>query len=175
MFRNSLLLLVAVLFSALPLTGYTKDTAGARALTDYGAVHHPVLSKKGMVSAQDRLAAEVGRDILGRGGNAIDAAVATGFALAVTHPQAGNLGGGGFMLVSLADSGEVIAVDFREMAPAGAMRDMYLGPDGKVVIIGARNIPIFQQEFRGLLWECLTRLRHMEQCRAGKLWGQPFA
>jgi len=132
MFRNSLLLLVAVLFSALPLTGYTKDTAGARALTDYGAVHHPVLSKKGMVSAQDRLAAEVGRDILGRGGNAIDAAVATGFALAVTHPQAGNLGGGGFMLVSLADSGEVIAVDFREMAPAGAMRDMYLGLDGKV-------------------------------------------
>ena len=109
-----------------------RDTAGAKALTDYGSVHHPVLSKGGMVSAQDRLAAEVGRDILRRGGNAIDAAVATGFALAVTHPDAGNLGGGGFMLISLAKTGEVIAIDFREMAPAGASRDMYLGSDGEV-------------------------------------------
>ena len=85
-----------------------------------------------MVSAQDAIAAEIGRDILARGGNAVDAAVATGFALAVTHPQAGNIGGGGFMLVALADRDEVIAIDFREMAPARATRDMYIGADGNV-------------------------------------------
>ena len=132
MFRFPLALLAAASFLTMPMTASSKDTAGARTLTDYGSVHHPVLSKGGMVSAQDRIAAEVGRDILVRGGNAVDAAVATGFALAVTHPQAGNLGGGGFMLINIAKTGEVIAVDFREMAPAGASRDMYLGPDGEV-------------------------------------------
>ena len=132
MLRYALTVLAATTMTVLPITADAKDTAGAKALTDYGSVHHPVLSKGGMVSAQDRLAAEVGRDILRRGGNAIDAAVATGFALAVTHPDAGNLGGGGFMLISLAKTGEVIAIDFREMAPAGASRDMYLGSDGVV-------------------------------------------
>ena len=132
MLRYALTVLAATTMAVLPITADAKDTAGAKALTDYGSVHHPVLSKGGMVSAQDRLAAEVGRDILERGGNAIDAAVATGFALAVTHPDAGNLGGGGFMLISLAKTGEVIAIDFREMAPAGASRDMYLGSDGVV-------------------------------------------
>ena len=131
-FRCSLAVLAAASILMMPITASSKDTAGARALTDYGSVHHPVLSKGGMVSVQDRIAAEVGRDILVRGGNAVDAAVATGFALAVTHPQAGNLGGGGFMLINIAKTGEVIAVDFREMAPAGASRDMYLGPDGEV-------------------------------------------
>ena len=132
MLRYALTVLAATTMAVLPITADAKDTAGAKALTDYGSVHHPALSKGGMVSAQDRLAAEVGRDILGRGGNAIDAAVATGFALAVTHPDAGNLGGGGFMLISLAKTGEVIAIDFREMAPARASRDMYLGSDGEV-------------------------------------------
>jgi len=94
MLRYSLTLLTAASVLFLPFAAQAKDTAGTKALTDYGAVHHPIVSKGGMVSAQDRLAAEVGRDILKRGGNAIDAAVATGFALAVTHPQAGNLGGG---------------------------------------------------------------------------------
>jgi len=109
-----------------------KDMAGSKALMSYDGLHHPVMAKSGMVSAQDRIAAEVGRDILARGGNAIDAAVATGFALAVTHPQAGNLGGGGFMMVHLAETGDVIALDFREMAPKAATRDMYLGADGDV-------------------------------------------
>ena len=130
MLRSLLLASVISLTALAPVTA--KDTAGARALMSYDAIHHPVISENGMVSAQDRIAAEVGRDILARGGNAIDAAVATGFALAVTHPQAGNLGGGGFMMVHLAETGEVIALDFREMAPAGATRDMYLGADGEV-------------------------------------------
>jgi gamma-glutamyltranspeptidase/glutathione hydrolase len=106
--------------------------AGAQAVTNFGTINHPVLSKQGMVSAQDRLAAQVGVDILARGGNAVDAAVATGFALAVTHPQAGNLGGGGFMLVYIAEEQKTIAIDFREMAPARASRDMYLNAQGDV-------------------------------------------
>ncbi len=109
------------------------DATGSLAFAGYDRVPvHPVVGKNGMVAAQDALAAKVGSDILARGGNAVDAAVAVGFALAVTHPQAGNIGGGGFMLVALADKDEVIAIDFREMAPAGATRDMYIGKDGEV-------------------------------------------
>ena len=109
------------------------DATGSKAFAGYDrAPIHPIVSTGGMVSAQEMMAAQVGRDILAQGGNAVDAAVATGFALSVTFPQAGNLGGGGFMLVAMADSGEVIAIDFREMAPAGATRDMYIGADGNV-------------------------------------------
>ncbi|MBN9584084.1 MAG: gamma-glutamyltransferase [Afipia sp. 62-7] len=91
----------------------------------------PVAAKHGMVVAQEKIAAQIGRDVLARGGNAVDAAVATGFAMAVTYPRAGNLGGGGFMMIHLANSSENIAVDYRESAPAAATRDMFLGEDGK--------------------------------------------
>ncbi len=91
---------------------------------------HPVYAPHGMVASQERLATEVGVDILKAGGNAVDAAVAVGFALAVTLPQAGNLGGGGFMLVHDAASGDTAAIDYRETAPAAATRDMYLDTDG---------------------------------------------
>src|SRR4051812_18067153 len=89
----------------------------------------PVKAEHGMVVAQEPTATDVGLDVLKSGGNAIDAAVAVGFALAVTHPVAGNIGGGGFMLLRLAD-GTTDFLDFRECAPAKATRDMYLGPDG---------------------------------------------
>ena len=128
-------LLLAAIIGLIALPAWADDkpaAAGAQAVTDFGTIHHPTLSKAGMVSTQDKLAAQVGADILERGGNAVDAAVATGFALAVTHPQAGNLGGGGFMLVFLAESGETIAIDFREMAPALSSRDMYLNSAGDV-------------------------------------------
>jgi gamma-glutamyltranspeptidase/glutathione hydrolase len=91
-----------------------------------------VVAKNGMVAAQEEIAAEAGAEILRKGGNAVDAAVATGFALAVTHPQAGNLGGGGFMLIALAKEKKAVAIDYREMAPAAAARDMFLGSDGNV-------------------------------------------
>ena len=83
----------------------------AQPIFDRGSTFHPlrVPASEGMVVAQDRLAAEVGAKILDSGGNAVDAAVATGFALAVTFPQAGNLGGGGFMLIYLADTQETVA------------------------------------------------------------------
>jgi gamma-glutamyltranspeptidase/glutathione hydrolase len=83
-----------------------------------------------MVVAQEPIAADVGLAVLKHGGNAVDAAVAVGFALAVTHPAAGNIGGGGFLLVRLAN-GKSYFLDFREAAPGKASRDMYIGPDGK--------------------------------------------
>ncbi|MCB2091164.1 MAG: gamma-glutamyltransferase [Alphaproteobacteria bacterium] len=91
---------------------------------------HPEVAEHGMVTAIETLAAEAGRDILKAGGNAVDAAVATGFALAVTHPVAGNIGGGGFMLISLPNLDHVVALDYREMAPAAATRDMMLDSNG---------------------------------------------
>ncbi|MFQ5953564.1 MAG: gamma-glutamyltransferase [Kiloniellales bacterium] len=95
-------------------------------------IFHPVYGRNGMVATQEAVATRVGLDILERGGNAVDAAVAVGFALAVTLPRAGNIGGGGFMLVHDAKAGRTEAIDYREMAPAAATRDMYLGPDGEV-------------------------------------------
>ena len=89
-------------------------------------------STDGMVASRSALASEVGAQILGRGGNAIDAAVATGFALAVTYPSAGNLAGGGFMVIRLAD-GTVVANDHRERAPIAARRDMFLDKAGNVI------------------------------------------
>jgi gamma-glutamyltranspeptidase/glutathione hydrolase len=91
---------------------------------------HPVRAKHGMVVTVEPHATEVGVKVLASGGNAVDAAIAVGFALAVTHPGAGNLGGGGFMLLRMAD-GRTTFIDFRERAPLGATRDMYVGPDGK--------------------------------------------
>ncbi len=91
----------------------------------------PVLASRGMVVTTDRVASEIGAEVLRRGGNAIDAAVATHFALAVVNPEAGNIGGGGFLVVRMAD-GTTAALDFREAAPKAATRDMYLNPDGSV-------------------------------------------
>jgi gamma-glutamyltranspeptidase/glutathione hydrolase len=93
-----------------------------------------------MVASNNRLAAEVGATIMKQGGNAIDAAVATGFALAVTFPEAGNLGGGGYMVIRLAD-GRAAALDYREIAPLAARHDMYVGANGKLTgesVIGPR-------------------------------------
>jgi gamma-glutamyltranspeptidase/glutathione hydrolase len=85
-----------------------------------------VVGKNGMVVSVDEFASQVGIDILKKGGNAVDAAVAVGFALAVTFPAAGNIGGGGFMIIRSPDTGEAVALDFREMAPGKATPDMYL-------------------------------------------------
>src|SRR5215471_17269410 len=85
----------------------------------------PVYAQKAMVVAAEDHAVDIGVDVLRSGGNAIDAAVAVGFALAVTHPYAGNIGGGGFMLIRMAD-GRRTFIDFRERAPSGATHDMYL-------------------------------------------------
>ncbi|AGA30523.1 gamma-glutamyltranspeptidase [Singulisphaera acidiphila DSM 18658] len=88
---------------------------------------------KHVVVSQEGHASDIGRDVMRNGGNAFDAAVATAFALAVTHPAAGNLGGGGFLVAYRAEGREVLTFDFREMAPQAADSKMYLGPDGKPV------------------------------------------
>lgn len=92
---------------------------------------HAVAAEHGLVVAQEKIAARIGADILRQGGNAVDAAVATGFALAVTYPRAGNIGGGGFMMIHLGSRNEDVALDYRETAPAAMTRDSFLGPDGK--------------------------------------------
>src|ERR1700724_561950 len=92
----------------------------------------PVAAERGMVVSAQHLATEVGVNVLKHGGNAVDAAVAVGYALAVVYPAAGNLGGGGFMTIRFAD-GRKTFLDFRERAPRAATRDMYLDKDGKVV------------------------------------------
>jgi len=92
----------------------------------------PVFGKNGMVVSTSRHASQVGIDILKKGGNAVDAAVAVGFALAVTSSSNGNIGGGGFMVTRFAD-GKTFTLDFREMAPLSAHRDMYLDENGDVI------------------------------------------
>ncbi len=99
----------------------------------------------GMVATDEQLASQAGVEILKRGGNAVDAAVATAFALAVVEPAAGNIGGGGFMLVRLAN-GKTTFFDYREMAPGKATRDMYIKPDGKLdleaSVIGYKSVAV---------------------------------
>jgi gamma-glutamyltranspeptidase / glutathione hydrolase len=107
-------------------------SADRQPLLDSKTRFHPVISQTGMVVSQEMIASQVGADILAKGGNAIDAAVATGFALAVTLPRAGNIGGGGFMMIHLAEENKTIAIDYREMAPAEAFKDMFLNSEGDV-------------------------------------------
>jgi gamma-glutamyltranspeptidase / glutathione hydrolase len=96
-----------------------------------GATRQPLRARHGMVVAMESIAADVGVSVLQKGGNAVDAAVAVGFTLAVTHPFAGNLGGGGYMLIRLAD-GRTTFIDFREQAPEKASHDMYLDASGEL-------------------------------------------
>ena len=101
-------------------------------LIDFRSRFVPMAADGNMVVGPERFASEAGLTMLSQGGNAVDAAVATGFALAVTLPRAGNIGGGGFMLVHLAAENRNVFIDYREMAPAAATRDMFLTPEGKV-------------------------------------------
>jgi gamma-glutamyltranspeptidase/glutathione hydrolase len=100
---------------------------------------HAVAAEHGMVVAQEKVAARIGADVLKRGGNAVDAAVATGFAMAVTYPRAGNIGGGGFMMIHSAQRGEDVAIDYRETAPAATTPTIFLGADGKPDIAKSRD------------------------------------
>jgi gamma-glutamyltranspeptidase/glutathione hydrolase len=96
------------------------------------AWREPVRAPHGMVASTERVASQIGVDVMKRGGNAVDAAVAVAFALAVIYPSAGNLGGGGFMMIRQSD-GRATAIDYRETAPKAATRDMFVGPDGEVI------------------------------------------
>ncbi len=124
--------LMAVLTASVPARAQQAVDPVADAALGRSARFHPAVARHGMVAAQEKIAAQVGADILKAGGNAVDAAVATGFALAVTHPQAGNIGGGGFMLISLYAAKKITTIDYRETAPAAASKDMFLKKNGNV-------------------------------------------
>src|ERR1700723_3382201 len=123
-FRNKSLIRLPM--AAMAMFGVVFASAGALGSTE------PVHAPHGIVVSVQELASRAGADIMQAGGNAVDAAVATGFALAVVHPAAGNLGGGGFMLIRMAD-GKAHFVDYREKAPAAAKPDMYLDAQGNVI------------------------------------------
>ena len=123
------LLLISLLYSTFAVAQPSTEQAP---IIDYQDRFLPQFGRNGMVVGPERLATEIGYAILQQGGNAVDAAVATGFALAVTYPRAGNLGGGGFMLIHLADENKQVFIDYREMAPGRAQRDMYLDEFGDV-------------------------------------------
>ena len=122
------------LLNAVLVLFFVSSFVNGQAIYDRESRFHSVSTEfgNGMVVSQDAIASQVGAKIMEQGGNAIDAAVATGFALAVTFPQAGNIGGGGFMVVYLAESKETIALDYRETAPSAATKDMFLRDDGSV-------------------------------------------
>jgi gamma-glutamyltranspeptidase/glutathione hydrolase len=128
---------IAGLVISLALTAALGVPAGAQDLRRGAAsigdpyAAQAIVAQHGMVVAQEKIAAHIGADVLRRGGNAVDAAVAIGFTMAVTYPRAGNIGGGGFMVIHSAERHEDIAIDYRETAPAAATRDMFLGADGK--------------------------------------------
>lgn len=120
------LLVIAVVcsFINVSLTGFPQ--------TAVAASREPVRARHGIVASTNEVASRVGVDVLKRGGNAVDAAIAIAFALAVTHPAAGNLFGGGFMIIRL-NNGKTTAIDYREMAPAAAHRDIYLDKNGELI------------------------------------------
>ena len=101
-------------------------------IASLAVAREPVRAKHGIVASTNEVASRVGVDIMKRGGNAVDAAIAVAFALAVTHPAAGNLGGGGFMMIRFKD-GKTTAIDYREMAPAATHRDVYLDKHGNLI------------------------------------------
>jgi gamma-glutamyltranspeptidase/glutathione hydrolase len=125
--------LVVAAFSFSASIAQTPAVEPAPPIIAYDARVLPVLARNGMVASQEVKASRVGTEILKRGGNAVDAAVAVGFALAATLPQAGNLGGGGFMLVHLAKEKKTIAIDYREAAPADTPKDVFLDDKGDFV------------------------------------------
>lgn len=131
---HGLRLVAAALLALVPTAGQAQTPPAAQSVWSIiaeAARVHPALAANGMVASQEARATRIGVDVLERGGNAVDAAVAVGFALAVTLPRAGNLGGGGFMLVHLAERGETVAIDYRETAPAAATPTMFLGANGE--------------------------------------------
>jgi gamma-glutamyltranspeptidase/glutathione hydrolase len=118
-------------FAALACLCFAPAAAVADPVISPLATARPVVARHGMVVTQEAAASRVGLEILKRGGNAVDAGVAVGFALAVTLPRAGNLGGGGFMLIHRADLNQTTAIDYRETAPAATTKDVFLDASGK--------------------------------------------
>src|SRR5712691_7421476 len=132
MIRTTRAFALLLLTFALPAPASRPFLIPAVPTITHAASREPVRARHGIVASTNEIASKVGVDIMKRGGNAVDAAIAVAFALAVTHPAAGNLGGGGFMMIRLKD-GRTTAIDYREMAPAAATRNIYLDKNGNVI------------------------------------------
>ncbi|WP_144208786.1 gamma-glutamyltransferase [Shewanella donghaensis] len=124
---------IALTLGISSFTSIQVQAANEQSIYSRADTSQPVWAQHGMVASQESLATRIGVDILKQGGNAVDAAVAVGFALSVTLPRAGNIGGGGFMLVHLEKEHKTIAIDYRETAPAKAHKDIFLNEKGDVV------------------------------------------
>lgn len=124
--RAAVILAIAFSLMTAPFVGLSEAFNAAAASRD------PVRARHGIVASTSQIASQVGVDVMKRGGNAIDAAIAVAFALAVTYPAAGNLGGGGFMMIRMRN-GKTVAIDYREMAPAAAHHNVYLDKDGNLL------------------------------------------
>ena len=133
-FKKSIRLKATYFLTIILVTNSWAQETSSQPLFEYSAINHPVMGKSGMVASHNTLSSEIAAEILAKGGNAIDAGAALGFALAVTLPRAGNIGGGGFMLVHVAELNKTIAIDFRETAPAEATQGMFFDSDGNVVL-----------------------------------------
>ncbi|MDG1995726.1 MAG: gamma-glutamyltransferase [Emcibacteraceae bacterium] len=132
MLKNLTILLVAANFAIMNVAISYAQEKSAEPLFEYSEINHPVIGRNGIVASHNALSSEITAEIMRKGGNAIDAGAALGFALAVTLPRAGNVGGGGFMLVHVAKLNKTIAIDFREFAPTAAHKDMYFDENGEV-------------------------------------------
>src|SRR5438105_3803088 len=131
MLRRAAAALLALGLALAAPTSLSSETAAPPAIrSSLTSPVESVAAKNGMVVAQEARAARIGVAVLEQGGNAVDAAVATGFALAVTYPRAGNIGGGGYMVIHLAARRTNIAIDYRETAPAATTRDIFLDERG---------------------------------------------
>jgi len=146
LFPASCLAAALVAAAVVPLGAGAQPSTGTVKYDIDDVIIHPVHAMHGMVSSESALASDVGVEVLRKGGNAVDAAVATGFALAVTMPNSGNIGGGGFMILHDGKTGKDTAIDFREMAPAAASRNMYLDASGNVI----QNKSLFTQAAIGV-------------------------
>jgi gamma-glutamyltranspeptidase/glutathione hydrolase len=142
---KAFLCVLAILAVALPLQAQDAAEYKARADSEKSWPKEAVRGAHGMVTTDEELASRAGVEILQKGGNAVDATVATAFALAVVEPAAGNIGGGGFLLIRMAD-GRSSFLDYREVAPGKATRDMYIRPDGKLdkeaSVIGYKSVAV---------------------------------
>ena len=121
---------IAIALSLSAISTNSVHAANEQSIFSRAATAQPIWAKNGMVASQESLATRIGVDILKQGGNAVDAAVAVGFALSVTLPRAGNIGGGGFMMVHLAETNKTIAIDYRETAPSKAHKGIFLDEKG---------------------------------------------